>query len=1160
MQTKDGRESVAQSDNQSLQAVSGEEQDRLSAIIDSWHKLEFFVPFDLDGRRKEVSERVRSLPRGGSLALSNLWAPDVPEGYELTGFYLYLCVFDKKQITAVCKQIAPSDNDAENLDEQERIDDWGTTCFAKLNISVTGEVVFKSERETLSISTVPWALGKIRNEGFSALKHSDFESARERLSELLLTWRSQRKPAASAGSNSPINPLSESELFQLHDLLCEWASFKPLGEPRAVIETRLRKKKTARTSLSTAAQASSDHHAVQAFEEDDATNDSEPEVDILNSFFTQDLERVASTIRSGVCPRALKSYLTPVEEKQRLDVDCPAGLASVLNVLHPSRTNAGRWLDDPKRPMSLMQQFAINLATEGANTNSLFSVNGPPGTGKTTLLQDVFAENIVRRARALSSLQQATDAFEKGGIAVHFIGESEPIQIVRLKPELTGFEMVVASSNNAAVENISRELPKVGRLAEVWRPTRYLQSVAHKIAAQSADGSVAKLPVADIPWGLISCALGNSKNRLAFRERFFFKRHSPKRKGDVDEVDKLHTIYEWIDSYKGATFRQSAENFKSADNKVRDKRQRLAAFADLLRDRLNGRGIADLQKAEEGATELYSEIDAIQSELVEQEIQEENSLAELTALQEDERLLERSSPGWWSRVRRTTEARNYRERVRQNAASQLSARQKRAITKTEHEKTRLRQVAVSTRLAQAKEALKQISDLHKGEEQRWQEARSEFPNLKLPDTLDQLASADFQKSGLWHDEELAELRTCLFVSALALHEAWIAEVAKERNRNQPCFHRNLWAIKNLLSNRVPENKANVAIIWQSLFMVIPVVSTTFSSFAAQFRDLGSASIGHLFIDEAGQAIPQAAAGALWRAKQALVVGDPLQIEPIFTLPVRFTAKIAELSRHTANGEYSPHRVSVQQLTDRANPFGTYRSNSGGPRLWIGTPLRVHRRCIDPMFRWANHIAYDDKMVFGSENREMPNGPPIALDSAWIDINGSASKQQVIPEQVKFVVDVLLALYTRDRTLPQLYVISPFRAVKNELGENLEKVDWTNGNGELRGPKKQHLRDWCSKRIGTVHTFQGKEEDTVIMILGGDRERSGSAQWAASKPNILNVALTRAKRRFYLVGDRQLWGELGPFEYSKEVLHTMTAEQFLSRLRNQAPGARTAAAS
>src|SRR5690606_30583599 len=73
-------------------------------------------------------------------------------------------------------------------------------------------------------------------------------------------------------------------------------------------------------------------------------------------------------------------------------------------------------------------------------------------------------------------------------------------------------------------------------------------------------------------------------------------------------------------------------------------------------------------------------------------------------------------------------------------------------------------------------------------------------------------------------------------------------------------------------------------IWENFFLLIPVISTTFASFAKLFRGMGKESLGWLIIDEAGQAVPQAALGGMWRAKHIVAVGDPLQIEPVVTLP------------------------------------------------------------------------------------------------------------------------------------------------------------------------------------------------------------------------------------------------------------------------------------
>lgn len=65
-------------------------------------------------------------------------------------------------------------------------------------------------------------------------------------------------------------------------------------------------------------------------------------------------------------------------------------------------------------------------------------------------------------------------------------------------------------------------------------------------------------------------------------------------------------------------------------------------------------------------------------------------------------------------------------------------------------------------------------------------------------------------------------------------------------------------------------------------------------------------------------------------------------------------------------------------------------------------------------------------------------------------------------------------------------------------------------------------------IGTVHTFQGKEAPIVFLVLGCDESNKGAANWAmgSENPNIMNVAATRAKEEFYIIGDKKLFKELG----------------------------------
>ena len=66
-----------------------------------------------------------------------------------------------------------------------------------------------------------------------------------------------------------------------------------------------------------------------------------------------------------------------------------------------------------------------------------------------------------------------------------------------------------------------------------------------------------------------------------------------------------------------------------------------------------------------------------------------------------------------------------------------------------------------------------------------------------------------------------------------------------------------------------------------------------------------------------------------------------------------------------------------------------------------------------------------------------------------------------------------------------------------------------------------VKKWLDdNNVGTVHTFQGQGTDEVIFLLGCDSNFIGAANWV--NKNIVNVAATRAKFRFYMIGDQTVW--------------------------------------
>ena len=376
----------------------------------------------------------------------------------------------------------------------------------------------------------------------------------------------------------------------------------------------------------------------------------------------------------------------------------------------------------------------------------------------------------------------------------------------------------------------------------------------------------------------------------------------------------------------------------------------------------------------------------------------------------------------------------------------------------------------------------------------------------------------------WFSQEYNREREKLFYEALRLHEAFILASTSCRDNitNLEMYWRKRkgddeqWVVFHR-----EDIEKSVEKLYQTLFLLVPVISTTFASVGSFFKDMGKNSIGTLIIDEAGQALPHAAVGALYRARKAIVVGDPRQIEPVVTDDLQLLKKTYGKSEICK--PYLTKNISVQTFADSLNPYGTWLGNGIGKQEWVGCPLVVHRRCISPMFDIANELSYDGAM----KNK---TNPPKAKDiekfvyteSKWIIVKGKeeGNKNHFVKEQADKVIEILEKAFSNTEK-PEIFVISPFTTVasgvKNQLSEYITNHSESNMYGKVDA-------EWMSKNIGTVHTFQGKEAKEVIFILGCDssKEAEGAIGWV--NKNIVNVAVTRAKFRLYVVADNAAWGK------------------------------------
>lgn len=855
----------------------------------------------------------------------------------------------------------------------------------------------------------------------------------------------------------------------------------------------------------------------------------EASIDPVNGFFFEDICKVQRKIAAEKTVGLVARYLAEPDEHLRTDCTALEKLEAILDV---DRLPDGRW--PSKHPLTLMQQAAVNQAfAMRSGSQPLFSVNGPPGTGKTTLLMDLVAALVVERAKILCRFENPASAFEKKW-EVQYQGYKNPTHVFALDRRLHGFSIVVASSNNGAVENITRELPNLSKLSHEYHGADYFRQLAtiyinHTVTEGDGEGENRPDPIEG--WGLVSAPLGKKKNRSRFVKTLDAQKWIEGKDGSRKPEPLPHNIFRLLDEAKASTdWGRVRKGFNDAAQKVQNIKAEL-------------KSVEALKKALERSEDLVGDSDIVLKELNdtlsramadEQIIGREVQNRERRAQDAQNALnnLLPARPAFFARLFNTSSFRSWQKDWSTALKEQRATQQKLNEAHASLEACRKALASLPAMISEAEDELR----LRQLEVQRVEAALERVKGDNFVDFADvQKMDPDQREQALpFSNTALHDARAKLFLHAMEVHKAFATSDVFSKN-----LRRSLEMLDGKRELRPILSEAAIH-LWETLFLLVPVVSTTFASMARAFNHLEAGSIGWLLIDEAGQAVPQHAVGALYRSRRAVIVGDPLQIEPVIRFNKKADTTLLGLSRVPIS--YQSTATSVQVLADGVNPSGAYLRGN-----WVGCPLRVHRRCIDPMFSISNAIAYEGTMVLGDGKQteeESRTARSLLGPSRWFDVTGVAGQREnYLPEQGKLALD-LIRRFMRDgwvdehkfKGLPAVFVISPFKSVAQEFERLLLRTqkEWASHISESLFEK------WADASVGTVHTFQGKEQESVILLLGGATD--GAIRWAAGSPNILNVAVTRGQRRLYVIGDRGRWAQN---DLAKCLTHRLPVEEIQS---------------
>lgn len=276
---------------------------------------------------------------------------------------------------------------------------------------------------------------------------------------------------------------------------------------------------------------------------------------------------------------------------------------------------------------------------------------------------------------------------------------------------------------------------------------------------------------------------------------------------------------------------------------------------------------------------------------------------------------------------------------------------------------------------------------------------------------------------------------------------------------------------NLTQTRQQFDKDALWKNFEDFIQEYPVVLSTTHSLRNCTKD--NFLYDYLVIDEASQVDVVAGALALSCAKNIVIVGDLKQLPHIVTKDIEnvvddvFNQYALAPSYHYKNSLLA----SALSIFDDA------------PK----TLLKEHYRCHPKIIDFCNKKFYHDELIILSKE-ENSDVPLVLVNTA----EGNHARGKSNQRQIDVIKNEILPRLN----LESLGIISPFRDQVNKLSDEITQ--------EL------------GIEIDTVHKYQGREKEIIIITTVVDEENE-----FADDPNLLNVAVSRAKDQLYIVvSDRE----------------------------------------
>lgn len=404
----------------------------------------------------------------------------------------------------------------------------------------------------------------------------------------------------------------------------------------------------------------------------------------------------------------------------------------------------------------------------------------------------------------------------------------------------------------------------------------------------------------------------------------------------------------------------------------------------------------------------------------------------------------------------------------------------------------------------------------------WVRCRNEAKDL-----LNEVRNQEDANSLLFKMDNLKNEKAIM--SREILRDFWTEKIASNKERVHHLIRRyfnlsdKIWKVKDhegwLYVRNDFENTC------RELFNFFPIWVVTSLS-ARRSLPLTAGMFDICVIDEASQCDIASALPVLFRAQNAVIIGDPRQLRHISTLTDKQELRIAEETKATSlladwsyisNSLYDAAEASIIR--------------AGDSPIFLNEHYRCHPKIID----FSNRIFYSSSLILRTKIQELGERiGEIDLGLFWHDIKGSVpdTLHSAYNEEEANRIIAIIEQWAKSGLIGDanliIGIVTPFRRQMELIEEIIQKNTWLNT-----------FKDNIT--VGTAHKFQGDEADIVFfspVVSQGIHPRK--AQWVAKTDQLLNVALTRARGALHVVGDYQTClksgGSLAKFaEHVSEIL-------------------------